>query len=134
MSEQNAVVTDFRLVVYGKAEKRTITIKNGENAGKTKDLLQFRAFHSEPVDKESKQFTSTWYDVNCFQDNSFYLVDHICDGLVLYVTGQVKTSQYTAKDGSLRENQTINAKKIYLDLLQRGLKSITFERPTRVKE
>lgn len=35
MSEQNAVVTDFRLVVYGKAEKRTITIKNGENAGKT---------------------------------------------------------------------------------------------------
>mgnify|MGYP003210016273 FL=1 len=69
--------------------------------------------------------------MDCFLDGATYLKDHLKDGMVLFVSGAVKTSQYKSKDGEDKESLTIVAYKISLDLLQKGLKGFSFTRPPK---
>lgn len=126
-------VSALRVIVYGEPSVKTIVPKHGEFEGKEVPLLTFKAFHpvTSQDDSGSLKHESTWYTVDCFLDGATYLKDHLKDGMVLFVSGAVKTSQYKSKDGEDRESLTIVAYKISLDLLQKGLKGFSFTRPPK---
>ncbi|MCK0535203.1 single-stranded DNA-binding protein [Anaerobiospirillum sp. NML120511] len=128
MSDNLENVENYRIIIFNKPEHKTITPKSGDNAGKQVGLLTFRGFHPEYVENSDQKFVSTWYQINCFNENSFPLAEILADGMAVSVSGKVKEDSYTTSDGEVKKSLTINAKKILLDLLQPGIKGITFEK------
>lgn len=127
MSDSTEKVSNLRVVVHKNAEKRKITVKSGENEGQQVEILTFRCYHPKLLDAASNTWDSTWYQVSCYQEESFYLADLIKDHLVLYVSGNLKRSSYLDKNGNNQEGFTIIANKISLDLLQSGVSGFTYK-------
>lgn len=137
MSEQNEKVSDYRVICFGEPKVSSIVPKSGANAGKEIKVLSMRAFHPVAVRKEDGTFEekeSLWFDLKLFDDNSDLLSGFLKDGLVLRVSGEVKKRTWQGKDGKEHESADLNLYSLAVDLKQRGLKGIVFEKPQIKKE
>ena len=134
MSEQNEKVSDYRVLCYGEATIQVITPKNGTNAGKDVKVLTSRVFHPVSVRNNDGTFTEQepiWYDLKLFDNSVDLLKDFFKDGLVLRVSGEIKKRSWVGKDGKERHGADLMAYTVAIDIKQRGLKSVVFEKPIK---
>ena len=137
MSDQNEKVSDYRVICFGEPKITGIVPKSGANAGKEIKVLSMRAFHPVSVRKEDGTFEekeSLWFDLKLFDDSAELLSGFLKDGLVLRVSGEIKKRTWQGKDGREHESADLNLYSLAVDLKQRGLKGIVFEKPQVKKE
>lgn len=140
MSDQNVNggsaprVSDHRVIIYGKPKVETIIPKGGTNAGKEIKVLTVRGYHPTAErlpDGSFKEKDPVWYDMKLYEREAELIRPFLKDGLALRVSGAVKTHTWTDKDGKERQGNEISLSSVAVDLKQRGLKGIDFEKPVR---
>lgn len=127
-------VSDLRVVCYGEASIKKILPKSGVNAGKEITVLSMRAYHPKSVRKPDGTFDlqeTEWYTLQLFDDKAALIKSFLKDGLVLRVSGEVKTRKYQDKNGKEQIASDLTLYSIAVDLKQRGLLSIGFEKPLK---
>ena len=129
---QGIPVKNLRLRVFASPELRKISPKRGDHQGKLVSLLHFRAVHtSAPANKAIRGFNSEWSSVECFNDKAINLLPILKEGMAIYVSGHVQERCYVTKEGTTKTSKTLYAKQIYLDLLQDGVREVTYIRPPK---
>lgn len=130
--ERSEAVSDYRVILYGEPAVQTVTPKSGINAGKEIKVLTVRAYHPVSVRKNDGTFEEKdplWLDLKLFDNNADHIKELLKDGLVLRVSGEIKTRPWTGKDGKVRESSDLMLHSLAVDLKQRGLKGLNFEKP-----
>lgn len=134
MTEQNEKVSDHRVICYGEASVQIIVPKSGINAGKETPVLSMKAFHPVNVRKEDGTFDEKepiWYDMKLYDSNAKLISSFLKDGLVLRVSGEVKPRTWTGRDGQERQSKDLILYSLAIDIKQRGLKTVVFEKPLK---
>lgn len=140
MSDQNvnggsaSRVSDHRVIIYGEPKVETITPRSGPNAGKQVNVLTVRGYHPTAErlpDGTFKEKDPVWYDLKLYDREAEMIKPFLKDGLALRVGGSVRTHAWTGKDGKERQDAEISLYSVAVDLKQRGLKGIDFEKPVR---
>lgn len=140
MSDQNVNgssaprVSDHRVIIYGEPKMETITPRSGPNAGKEVNVLTVRGYHPTAErlpDGSFKEKEPVWYDMKLYDREAEMIKPFLKDGLALRVAGAVRTHTWTGRDGKERQGQEISLSSVSVDLKQRGLKGIDFEKPVR---
>ena len=131
------MANDLRVIVYGEPNIATITPKSGENAGKQIDVLNINVYKpnaSKQPDGSWKQMDSDWYKLQLFSEHAKEISPLIKDGLALRVSGLIKENTFQGKDGQTKTSKNIVVNNIAVDLLQRGIKGIDFEKKNREQQ
>ena len=140
MSDQNVNggsaprVSDHRVIIYGEPKVETITPKTGPNAGRQVNVLTVRGYHptaERQPDGSFKEKDPLWYDLRLYDQHAQQIKSFLKDGMALRVSGSVKTHTWTGKDGKERQGTEIALSSVAVDLKQRGLKGIDFEKPVK---
>lgn len=129
--DQNRL-SDARVVVYGEPQVKTVTPHSGPNAGKEVDVLSVRVRqdHAERLpDGTWEKKDSDWFDLQSYNPHAKELAAMLKDGMALRVSGIVQEREYTGKDGQQHQAKSIAANSLAIDMLQPGLKGVTFEKP-----
>lgn len=137
MSEQKERVSDYRVICYGEPKISSIVPKSGPNAGHEVKVLTVRGYHpvsEKQADGTFEEKESLWFDLKLFDDNAELLSGFLKDGLVLRVSGEIKKRTWQGKDGKEHESADLNLYSLAVDLKQRGLKGIFYEKPLVKKE
>ncbi len=124
--------SDLRVICHGEPQIKTITPKSGTNEGKEVSVLCFRAYHPVAEKQQDGSFNSKdpeWYSLQLFDNKAQEIGKFIKDGLVLRVSGEVKEREYTDKNGQKQIGRDLNVYSLAVDLKQRGLKNIDFQKP-----
>lgn len=126
-------LSDHKVVIYGQPEMKTITVKNGEKAGQQLNVISCKAYHPNIVRKEDGTFERkdpTWYRMQYYgKEDAAIVGKFLTDGLALRVTGYVKDVNYQDKEGKTQTAKELTADNIAIEILQKGLKSVVFEKP-----
>ena len=133
---KNEKVSDFRIICYGEHVVQKITPKSGDNAGKEVTVLTIRGFHPVNIRKDDGTFEEQdpkWFDLKLFDNNAELLSTFFKDGIVLRVSGEIKDKVWTGKDGKERNSSEITLYSVAIDIKQKGLKGIMFEKPIKQK-
>lgn len=131
------MANDMRVVVYGEPNVSTITPKTGDNAGKQIDVLNINVYKPNSArqpDGSWKQLDSDWYKLQLFSEHAKEISPLIKDGLALRVSGLIKENTFQGKDGQTKTSKNIVVNNIAVDLLQRGIKGIDFEKKNREQQ
>lgn len=126
-------ISDHKVVVYGQPEIKTITVKNGEKVGQQLNVVSCRAYHPNIVRKEDGTFErkeATWYRMQYYgKEDAAIVGKFLTDGLALRATGYVRDITYQDKDGNTQTVKELTADNLSIEILQKGLKSVIFEKP-----
>lgn len=130
--KQNEKVTDYKIICFGEPTISEITVKSGANAGKKTKVLSTRAFHpvSERISDgkfESKE--PLWFDLKFYHEKADLIADFFKDGLAMRISGEIKLREWTGKDQKVYQSNDLIAYTLAIELMQKGLKSIVFEKP-----
>lgn len=137
MSEQKERVSDYRVICYGDPKVSSIVPKSGPNAGHEVKVLTVRGYHlvsEKQADGSFKQKDSIWHDLKLFNQNADLVSTLIKDGMAIRVSGSLQAHTFTGKDGKEYHNSVLTLNSLSVDLMQRGLKSLDFEKPTKKVE
>lgn len=130
--KNNEKISDYKVICFGESSVSEITIKTGASAGKKTKVLSTRAFHPVSVKKEDGQFENKdpiWFDLKFYQENADLAASFLKDGLALRVSGEIKKRSWTGKDQKTHLSMDLTAYSLAIDVMQKGLKSIVFEKP-----
>lgn len=125
MSEQKERVSDYRVICYGEPKISSIVPKSGPNAGHEVKVLTVRGYHpvsEKQADGTFKQKDPVWHDLKLFNQSADLVAPLIKDGMALRVSGSLQDHAFTGKNS------------LSVDLMQRGLKSLDFEKPSKKVE
>lgn len=127
-------INDFRVIVYGDTKVNSIVPKSGVNAGKNIDVLTLEVYKpkaEKQPDGSWKKLDSEFYKIELYSQYASTVASMITSGIALRVSGTIKESEYTNKEGEKKTSKTIVADSLAVDLLQKGLKEIKFEKITK---
>ena len=127
-------INDFRVIVYGDTKVNSIVPKSGVNAGKNIDVLTLDVYKpkaEKQPDGSWKKLDSEFYKIELYSQYASTVTSMITSGIALRVSGTIKESEYTNKEGEKKTSKTIVADSLAVDLLQKGLKEIKFEKITK---
>ena len=126
-------ISDHKVVIYGQPEIKTITVKNGDKAGQQLNVVSCRAYHPNIVRKDDGSFERkepTWYRMQYYgKEDAAIVGKFLTDGLALRATGYVREISYQDKDGNTQTAKELTADNLSIEILQKGLKSVVFEKP-----
>ena len=142
MSDLQNRAQDLRVVVYGEPSVSTITPKSGENAGKQVDVLNLNVYKpkaEKDQDGKWKKLDPDFFKLQLFSEHAKAIAPLLKDGLALRVSGLIKEDSFQGRDGQQKIAKSILVNNIAIDLLQRGINAIDFQKPmklenTKVKE
>ena len=137
MSEQKEKVSDYRVICYGEPKVSSIVPKSGPNAGQEVKVLTVRGYHPVSERQEDgtfKQKDPVWHDLKLFHQNADLAASLIKDGLALRVSGALQDHAFTGKDGKEHHSSVLTLNSLSVDLMQRGLKGLDFEKPAKQAE
>ena len=137
-NNQNQNRDDFRssykVYVYSQPELKTIVPKSGQNAGKSVDVVSFRAYKrnfERTADGQFNQLEPTWMNVTHYGAAAAHLANLVKVGMALRLDGKLTSNSFIGKDGMQKNSLEFKADNVSLDLAQQGLRNIDYAKPQK---